>query len=133
MKEDNLEKKETAKKVLVVDDEQGVCDILDEFLTKKGYKVITVLSGEAAIKKIKEERPHMVLLDIKMPGMDGIEALKRIREIDKEVGVVMVTAVNDDAVGRRCMELGAYDYITKPLDFNYLETNLMIKLLDFEG
>jgi CheY-like chemotaxis protein len=133
MKEDNLEKKETAKKILVVDDEQGICDVLDEFLTKKGYKVTTVLSGEAAIKKVKEERPHMVLLDIKMPAMDGIEALKRIREIDKEIGIVMVTAVNDDVVGQRCMELGASDYITKPLDFNYLETNLMVKLLDFEG
>lgn len=123
----------TKEKILVVDDEQEICNVLKEFLAKKGYKVAAALSGEEAVKKVKQERPHMVLLDIKMPGMDGIEALKRIREIDKEIGIIMITAVNDDVVGQRCMELGAYNYITKPINFEYLETNLMIKLLDFAG
>ena len=120
------------EKILVVDDEQAVCDVLKKFLTKEGYKVSTVLSGEEAIKKVKKEKPHIVLLDIRMPDMDGIEALKRIRKIDKKVGIIMITAVKEDAVGRKCMELGAYGYITKPFDFDYLEKVLTIKLLDFE-
>jgi len=120
------------KRILVVDDEQVVCNMLKKFLTQKGYEVTTVLSGEEAIKKVKEERPHIVLLDIKMPGMNGVETLKQIREIDKEVGIVMITAVKEDEIGRTCMQLGAYDYITKPLGLDYLETVLMVKLLDFE-
>lgn len=120
------------EKILVVDDEQIVCNMLKKFLTKKGYEVITVLSGEEAIKKVKEERPRVVLLDIRMPGMDGIETLKRIRKIDEKVGIIMITAVKDDEIGRGCMELGAYDYITKPFGLDYLESVLMVKFLDFK-
>lgn len=119
------------RKILVVDNEQAVCDMLKEFLTQQEYEVITVLSGEEAIKKVNEERPHVVLLDVKMPGMDGIETLKKIREIDKKVGIVMITAVKDDEARRKCMELGAYDYITKPFSLKYLETVLLVKILDF--
>jgi response regulator of citrate/malate metabolism len=57
--------------------------------------------------------------------------LRKIREIDKKVGVVMITAVKDDDIGKKCIELGAYDYITKPLDLEYLETVLLLKLLAF--
>jgi DNA-binding response OmpR family regulator len=119
------------KKILVVDDENTICNMLKKFLTQKGYEAIVALSGEEAIRKVKEERPHIVLLDIRMPKMDGIETLKKIREIDKEVGIVMITAVDDEETGRKCIELGAYDYITKPLYLDYLETVLMVKLLDF--
>jgi len=119
------------KKILIVDDEKPVCDMLEKFLIKKGYETVIALSGEEAIRKVNEERPHLILLDIRMPGMDGIETLKKIREIDKKVGIVMITAVKDDDVGRKCAELGAYDYITKPLDFEYLERVLLIKLLNF--
>ena len=120
------------KKILVVDDEQAVCNMLKKFLSNKGYETIIALSGEEAIIKVKEEKPHVVLLDIKMPKMDGLEALKRIKEIDKEVGVVMITAVKDEEMGKKCLELGAYDYITKPLPLDYLESVLLIKLLDFK-
>ncbi|MFH1202064.1 MAG: response regulator [Candidatus Omnitrophota bacterium] len=120
------------KKILIVDDEKPICDMLEKFLAKKGYEASSVQSGEQALIKVKEERPHIVLLDIRMPGMGGIEALKRIREIDKEVGIVMITAVKEEKTGNKCLELGAYDYIIKPLDLDYLETVLMAKLLDFE-
>ena len=121
------------EKILIIDDEQVVCDALKKFLTKKEYKVSTALSGEEGIKKIKinEDKPHIVLLDIRMPGMDGIETLKKIREIDKNIGIIMVTAVKENEVGRKCMELGAYDYIIKPFSIDYLETVLMVKLFDY--
>lgn len=109
------------KRVLVVDDEQTACDMLKNFLTKKGYETMTALSGEEAIKKVKEERPHMILLDIRMPGIDGVETLKRIREMDKEVGVIMITACGDIKDAMESVKLGAYDYITKPFDLEFVK------------
>lgn len=120
------------KKILVVDDEKPICNMLKKFLTKKGYKATYVLSGQEAITKVKKERPHIVLLDIRMPGMDGIETLKKIRKMDKKVGIIMITVIKEDATGRECMKLGCADYITKPFDLLYLEKVLTVKLLDFE-
>ena len=119
-------------KILVIDDEQVVCNVLKKFLTKREYKASTALNGEEGIKKIKKEKPHIVLLDIRMPGMDGIETLKKIREIDKTIGIVMITALKEEEVGKKCIELGAYDYIIKPFSIDYLETVLLVKLLDFD-
>ncbi len=115
-------------KVLVVDDEPEAVELLVEFLTSKGYEVLTATSGEEALQRVKEDRPHLVLLDIRMPKMNGIEVLRRIREIDPEMGVIMVTAVNEEDVGRKSLELGAFDYIVKPLDLKYLERSLWYKI-----
>ncbi len=115
-------------RILVVDDEPEVGIMLKKFLTKKGHDVYTALNGEEALEVVKKERPHIVLLDIIMPKMDGIECLKRIKEIDKEVGVIMITAVKQEEVGKQALKLGAFDYITKPLSLQYLEDCLMVKL-----
>jgi DNA-binding response OmpR family regulator len=120
-------------RVLVVDDDVTGCKVLGEFLRSRGYEAYTALDGPAAIAKVKEIRPHIVLLDIIMPGMGGMEILKEIKRIDPSVAVIMVTGVGDNEVGRRALELGAYDYITKPVDFNYLETVLKVKLIDLLG
>ena len=116
------------RKVLVVDDEPQAVELLEEFLTAKGYTVIGASGGEEALRRLKEEQPHLMLLDIRMPVMDGLEVLKRAREIDREVGIVMVTAVNEERMGREALRMGAYDYITKPLDFDYLERVLWVKI-----
>ena len=121
------------KKILVVDDEITIRNLLKEFLNRKGYDVYTAPDGRAAIAKVKEIRPHIVLLDIMMPGMGGIETLKEIRKIDSRVGVIMVTAIADEELGKRAIALGACDYITKPLNFDYLETALMVKMMDLLG
>lgn len=115
-------------KVLVVDDEPEAVELLVEFLSSKGYEVLTATSGEEALRRVREDRPHLVLLDIRMPKMSGLEVLKRIREIDAEMGVIMVTAVNEEDVGRQALELGAFDYIVKPLDLKYLERSLWYKI-----
>jgi DNA-binding response OmpR family regulator len=115
-------------RVLVVDDEPDAVELLREFLAGKGYEVLTASNGEEALQKVKEERPHLILLDVRMPKVNGLEVLKRVREIDKEVGVIMVTAVNEEETGREALQLGAFDYITKPLDLKYLEQSLWVKL-----
>jgi len=115
-------------KVLVVDDEPEAVELLVEFLSSKGYEILTATSGEEALRRVKDDRPHLVLLDIRMPKMNGLEVLKRIREIDAEMGVIMVTAVNEEDVGRQALELGAFDYIVKPLDLKYLERSLWYKI-----
>lgn len=115
-------------KVLVVDDEPEAVELLVEFLSSKGYEILTATSGEEALRRVKEDRPHLVLLDIRMPKMSGLEVLKRIREIDPEMGIIMVTAVNEEDVGRQALELGAFDYIVKPLDLKYLERSLWYKV-----
>ena len=116
-------------KILVVDDEVKACELLKRFLEIKGYDVMTSNSGEDAIEKVKSEKPDAMLLDIRMPGMEGTEVLKRIREFDKNVGIIMVTAVKEENVGKDALKLGADEYITKPIDFNYLETTLLVDLV----
>ena len=115
-------------KVLVVDDEPEAVELLTEFLSSKGYEVLTATSGEEALRRVKEDRPHLVLLDIQMPKMNGLDVLRRIREIDPEMGVIMATGVNEEDVGRKALELGAFDYIVKPLDMKYLEQSLWYKV-----
>ncbi len=115
-------------RVLVVDDEPDSVELLQEFLTGKGYEVVTASNGEEALRKVKEERPHLVLLDVRMPGMNGLDVLRTVREFDQEVGVIMVTAVNEEDTGRDALKLGAFDYIVKPLNFDYLERSLWYKV-----
>ncbi len=117
-----------AGRVLVVDDDPNTVGLLQEFLRAKGYEVLTAGDGVEALRKVKEERPHVILLDVKMPEMDGLEVLRRLREIDREVGVIMITAVDEQEIAREAMALGAFDYIVKPLDLDYLERVLWYKI-----
>jgi DNA-binding response OmpR family regulator len=119
------------KKILIVDDEKPIRDMLKKFLSKKGYDVFDADNGDDAVAIVKNESPQVVLLDIRMPKTDGTEVLRRIREVSQEVGVIMITAVSETSIAEKCMELGAFDYITKPISLEYLEECLLAKLLDF--
>jgi DNA-binding response OmpR family regulator len=118
-------------KILVVDDEPEACDALKEFLSMKGYEVSTAQDGQTALRRLKKYKPQIVLLDVIMPGMNGIEVLQEIKKMDPKIGVIMVTVVTDEAQAKKTLELGAYDYITKPVDLNYLETVVLVKILDY--
>lgn len=116
------------EKIMVVDDDPAVCSLIKDFLTKKGFSVATASSGEEALEKFRQEKPILVLLDIKLPGMDGILTLKRLREIDDKVGAIMITGVKDQAAFEQAKKLGAFEYIVKPFDLDYLETSVMVKV-----
>ncbi len=109
------------KKILVVDDEHDICDFVQNFFQERGYAVTTALSGDDALALIKKDRPDLVLLDIKMKGMDGIAALKHIKDIDRTIRVVMVTALEEQEKMDEACRLGACEYITKPLVLDQLE------------
>ena len=101
--------------ILVVDDEINVIESFKRLL-EDDYKVLTATNGEEALEKIEKENLDIVLLDIRMPEMDGIEVLRRIREMSENVDVIVVTAVSTMRTAIEAMKLGAYDYITKPFE-----------------
>ncbi len=109
----------TEHTLLVVDDDESNRDILGRRLTAKGYRVLVAASGEEALAMVDRESVHMVLLDIMMPGLDGLEVLETLRRsyTSAELPVVMVTAKSDSADVVAALEAGANDFISKPIDF----------------
>jgi DNA-binding NtrC family response regulator len=105
-------------RILVVDDEYLIRWTLQQNLEKEGYQVLLAETGEEALGKVREEAPDLVLLDIKLPGMDGYEVLEKILQIDRDVVPVMITAYEDVERVVRAMRLGAFDYIAKPFDLD---------------
>jgi two-component system response regulator AtoC len=112
-------------RILVVDDEHLIRWSLEQSLKKQGYEVSTAASGEDALRVIQEDAPELMLLDIQLPGMNGLEVLEKVKEIDSEIIVVMVTALGVLETAVKAMRLGAYDYINKP--FNLDELAIIIK------
>ncbi len=121
------------ERILVVDDEIHIVRLLQKYLAAKEYEVYTATGGLQAIQKVKDIRPHIVLLDILMPGMGGIDTLKEIKKIDSKIVVIMVTAVIDEELAKRAIQLGADDYITKPLNLEYIETCVLVKMIQLLG
>ena len=119
-------------KILTVDDEMGIDSFFYEFFTVRNYEVFNAQNGKDAIEITKKEKPRIILLDINMRGMSGIEALKAIREFDKDVIIIMVTGVKDDDTINQALDLGANDYITKPLSLEYLEKVVLLKFINSE-
>ncbi len=115
-------------KILIVDDEVVVCDLLKNYLTLKGYEVYTALDGYTAINKVKEVCPHLVLLDIVMPGISGIQLLKEIKKLNPKTEVIMITAVPDQGIITESIDLGAYDCIRKPMDLKHVENVVRIAI-----
>jgi len=115
-------------RVLVVDDHAAVRDLLREFLVIKGYEVDEAATGAEALRRLREGRPHLVLLDLTLPDMSGLAVLREVQAIDPGVGVIMITGVQEDEVARVALQAGAFDYITKPVDLVYLEKSLWSKI-----
>src|SRR2546425_9294647 len=108
-------------RILIVDDEPDVVDMLREYISHAGFTVDTALNGRKALRLIQDARPDVILLDIKMPGMSGVEVLQRIRVMDPTIPVIMVTSVIDRGLAQATLKAGAFDLVMKPIDFAYLD------------
>jgi DNA-binding response OmpR family regulator len=110
--------------VLAIDDEPGYLNAVRDYLQPRGCTVITAGSGEEGLETLERTSPALVLLDLKMPGMDGLVALKKIKFLRPELPVVMTTAVEDRHLIAQAFSLGALEYIVKPYNFNALRALL---------
>jgi len=113
--------------LLIVDDEADVREFAANFFRKRKIEVLTAASGEESLDILEKKKPNLVLLDIKMPGIDGIETLRRIKEKDKNTKVIMVTSrkPEEEDAFEKSRQLGALGYIHKPLELDELERVVM--------
>jgi DNA-binding response OmpR family regulator len=107
-----------AQRLLIVEDERDICECLQDFFTSKGFTVISAFSGEEALMKLQQEPADVVLLDILLPGLSGLEVLRRIKQQHPRVRVIMVTSVDQEDAREQAHRYGAAAYITKPFDFS---------------
>jgi len=120
-------------RLLIVDDEEPVVEVLSDYFTGQGYEVGTARTGTEALAAMRRVRPDLVLLDVRMPGIDGVEVLRRIRALDGALPVIMVTANEDVALARETLKIGAFDYVAKPFDFAYLDRTVAAGLAQAGG
>jgi two-component system response regulator AtoC len=111
-------------KVLLVDDEEDIVEVLQDRLEAYGFTVVTAGTGVEALRKLSVERFDGIFLDIKMPEMDGIEALEQIRRKDTRIPVIIVTASSTEEAAVRAMGKGATDYILKPFEWEELKAKI---------
>jgi two-component system alkaline phosphatase synthesis response regulator PhoP len=102
------------QKILVIEDEEAIVTLIKFNLEKAGYKVVTAFDGLEALRLIEQERPDLILLDLMLPGMDGMEVLKQVRQNKNNTPVMMLTARGEELDKILGLELGADDYLTKP-------------------
>jgi DNA-binding response OmpR family regulator len=115
-------------RILVVDDELEFREVVAEYLAGKDFQVREASSGEEAVKQVIEYEPHIVLLDLMMAGIGGLEALREIKALSPRTSVIMVTAVQDLDAARGALARGAVDYVTKPFPFRYLDAVLEVHM-----
>ncbi|MDP3722683.1 MAG: response regulator [Candidatus Omnitrophota bacterium] len=115
-------------KLLVADDEQKICRLLKSFFDEHGFQVLLAHDGRAALACIRAERPHLVFLDLHMPGINGLDILKEARQVDETMKIIVITAIEDEETIRKAKSLGAADYVIKPFSLNYLKDEVLAKV-----
>ncbi|HEY7517058.1 MAG TPA: response regulator [Methylomirabilota bacterium] len=108
------------KRILIVDDEPLIIEVLGEHF-KSSYDIETAMNGTDALAAVVRQRPDLVLLDINMPRMNGVEVLKDVKKIDDSIAVIMVTANEQVSLAADALKSGAFGYVPKPFDFRYLD------------
>jgi len=119
-------------RVLIVDDEVENCEMVNSFLSRRGFEVDTASSGEECLDKIRHSPFDVILLDITMDGMDGLLTLKRIKDYDPKIKVIMVTALQNKDILAESKAIGACDYLIKPFNLGILESSLISVFLSKE-
>ncbi len=116
---------EKPRKILIIDDEEAMAELLEDYLRINGFTVSKALNAEDGIQMAEELQPDLILLDVMMPRIGGLDCLKMLKKVYAEAIVIMVSGVRDDAVAKKALNEGAYDYITKPIDFTYFKDNIL--------
>lgn len=104
------------EKILVVDDEEDILKLLSAALGSEGYEVVTAIDGQEGMERFQESEPDLVVTDMKMPGKDGLQLLREIKESGSDIDVIILTGHSDEATAIDCLRNGAYDYLVKPLE-----------------
>ena len=117
------------QRILVVDDEESSRIGLSKILTKSGYDVVTAEDGSQAVEQLKKHKCDLVITDMKMPRMDGIELLRKIKEDYADIGVIIVTAYGEVDSYLEAMNLGAFEYLNKPIKIDELK-KVIAKVLE---
>jgi len=116
--------------ILIVDDEQQVLDLLSAIMQKNGFSVITASTGKQALAKIRvSDSIKLILLDIHLPDYSGSDLLEQILKISPSASVIMITGGSDLELAKKCLDMGAKDYIKKPFDIDYLETSIIADII----
>jgi DNA-binding NtrC family response regulator len=115
----------TPRTILIVDDEPSIREVLTGYFEHRygprGFRVETAADGAEALAAVRRRRPALVLLDIDMPGMNGVDALRGVRAIDAQIPVIMVTGNEDSRVAGDVIKTGVFSYLPKPIKFAYLD------------
>lgn len=112
------------KKILVVDDQYGIRILLTEIFNKEGYDTFSAENGEEALSIVRRKKPRLVLLDMKIPGMDGLEILKRIKRLNDETKVIIMTAYGELNMINEAMAVGAINFFSKPFDIDEMRASV---------
>lgn len=115
-------------KILVIDDEEEICALTRRFLEKRNFVVFTATNEEAALEITKREAPNIALLDVRLGSVSGMDLLPKLKDINKDLKVIMVTALDDEASIKEAKSLGADDYIAKPFTAEYLNDLIIQKI-----
>jgi two-component system OmpR family response regulator len=119
-------------KILVIDDEQGIRDLLDTLLSRKGYNVVLADSGQKGLEVFRRERPDVVVLDLKMPGMDGLTVLQQVRSLNPKQPVIILTGAGTPESEQQVRALGVTEYVEKEFSLHLLGDALKRLLIHTE-
>jgi len=121
------------KKILIVDDEKDFVELLEDYFQNKDYETAIAYNLKEAENQIKAFKPFLILLDIKLPDGHGVDFLKKIKKKYPNIEIIMVTGLSDKEIALKSLDYGAADYVTKPIDLNYLETSIISRIIDNYG
>ena len=119
-------------KILVIDDEQGIRDLLDMLLSRKGYDVVLAASGQKGLEIFRRERPDVVVLDLKMPGMNGLTVLQQVRSLNPKQPVIILTGAGTPESEQHVRALGVTEYVEKEFSLHLLGDALKRLLIHTE-
>ena len=119
------------KSILIIDDDKQILELLKQFADANNCSAKIESSAEKGLAMIRKKEFDLVLLDIMLPDGNGLDVLKNIQKIAPKVPVIIITGGHDSKTAEACLKAGAVDYITKPFDFEYLRTTMLVNVLGF--